>query len=117
MELELDVLERYSFGSPIPAPHVSSYPVAKEDVSLIVPDNVPAEEVAEALRVGAGELVESVRLFDVFTGEQVGDGRRSLAFALRLRASDRTLAPEEVVAARDAAVAEAHRRTGAVQRT
>jgi phenylalanyl-tRNA synthetase beta chain len=117
MELELDVLDRHSGDTTTPAPHVSPYPVAKEDVSLIVPNAVTAHEVGEALREGGGELVESVRLFDVFTGDQVGEGNRSLAFALRFRAPDRTLTPEEVAAVRDAAVAEAQRRTGAVLRT
>jgi len=57
-----------------------------------------------------------VRLFDVFTGEQIGAGKKSLAFALRFRAPDRTLTEEETSAARDAAVAVAGERTGAVQR-
>jgi len=57
-----------------------------------------------------------VRLFDVYTGEQVGPGHKSLAYTLRFRAADRTLTAEEATAARDAAVAEAARRTGAVQR-
>ncbi|OEV09496.1 hypothetical protein AN220_31920, partial [Streptomyces nanshensis] len=64
----------------------------------------------------AGELLESLRLFDVFTGEQLGAGRKSLAYALRFRAPDRTLKAEEASAARDAAVAEAVERTGAVLR-
>ena len=61
-------------------------------------------------------LLESVRLFDVYEGEQVGEGKKSLAYALRFRAPDRTLTEDEVRAARDAAVAEAAERTGAVQR-
>ena len=65
---------------------------------------------------GAGPLLESVRLFDVYAGDQVAAGHRSLAFALRLRAPDRTLTAEEAAAVRDAAVAEASRRTGAVLR-
>ena len=69
--------------------------------------------VAFCLRAGAGPLLESVRLFDVYTGPQVGDGHRSLAYALRLRAPDRTLTDVEVLNARDAAVAEAGRRAGA----
>ena len=56
-------------------PAVSPYPVAKEDVALVVDAAVPAAEVAAALREGAGELLESVRLFDVYTGEQVGEGK------------------------------------------
>jgi phenylalanyl-tRNA synthetase beta chain len=73
--------------------------------------------VEAALRDGAGDLLESLRLFDVFTGEQVGAGKKSLAFALRFRAPDRTLTEEETSAARDAAVAVAAERTGAVQRS
>ncbi len=95
---------------------VSTFPVATQDVALVVADDVPAARVEAALRAGAGELLESLRLFDVYTGEQVGAGRRSLAYALRFRAPDRTLTTEEVSAARDAAVAEATRRVDAVLR-
>lgn len=98
------------------APSFSTYPVAKEDVALVVDASVPAAAVEAALREGAGELLESIRLFDVFTGEQVGEGRKSLAYALRLRAADRTLKEGEAAAARDAAVALAAERTGAAQR-
>ena len=65
----------------------------------------------------AGELLESVRLFDTYSGDQVGDGRVSLAFALRMRAPDRTLTADEVAAVRAAALAEAAARCGAVLRT
>ena len=68
------------------------------------------------MRNGAGELLEAIRLFDVFAGQQVGVGKKSLAFGLRFRAPDRTLTVEEATAARDAAVAEASRRTGATLR-
>jgi phenylalanyl-tRNA synthetase beta chain len=100
-----------------PAPTYSTYPVAKEDVALIVDADVAVADVEQALREGAGELLESIRLFDVYTGSQVGEGKKSLAFALRFRASDRTLKEGESVAARDAAVAEAAKRTGAALRT
>ncbi|MDO7869650.1 phenylalanine--tRNA ligase subunit beta [Nocardioides jiangxiensis] len=113
-ELDLDVLLQHA-TSPT-APRFSSYPVAKEDVALVVDATVPSAAVEAALREGAGELLESIRLFDVFTGEQVGEGKKSLAFALRFRAADRTLAEGESGAARDAAVALAAERTGAVQR-
>lgn len=98
------------------APSFSSYPVAKEDVALVVDSSVPAAAVEAALREGAGELLESIRLFDVYTGDQVGAGKKSLAYALRFRAPDRTLKEGEAAAARDAAVALAAERTGAVQR-
>ncbi|HEX2499298.1 MAG TPA: phenylalanine--tRNA ligase subunit beta [Actinomycetes bacterium] len=115
MELDLDALIPAELG-PAQAPAVSTYPVATQDVALVVDASVPVAAVTDALAVGAGPLLESVRLFDVYTGAQVGAGRQSLAFTLRFRAPDRTLTVEETTAARDAAVAEANRRTGAVLR-
>jgi phenylalanyl-tRNA synthetase beta chain len=100
-----------------PARIFSTYPVAKEDVALVVDADVPAASVEAALREGAGELLESIELFDVYTGAQVGEGKKSLAYALRFRAPDRTLKEGEATAARDAAVARAAEVTGAVQRT
>ncbi|WP_110181451.1 phenylalanine--tRNA ligase subunit beta [Nocardioides solisilvae] len=114
-ELDLDVLVEHAVHLR-PAPAFSGYPVAKEDVALVVDAGVPAASVEAALREGAGELLESVRLFDVYTGEQVGEGRKSLAYALRFRASDRTLKEGEAAAAREAAVARAAELTGAAQR-
>jgi phenylalanyl-tRNA synthetase beta chain len=78
---------------------------------------VPAADVAAALAAGAGELLEDVRLFDVYTGAQLGADRKSLAYTLRFRAPDRTLTVAETTAARDAAVAEAARTLGAVIRS
>lgn len=100
----------------VKAPDFSAMPVAKEDVALVVSRQTPAADVQEALREGAGALLESVRLFDVYDGPQVGEGLKSLAYALRFRAPDRTLALEEVTAARDAAVAQAVQQCGAVLR-
>jgi phenylalanyl-tRNA synthetase beta chain len=114
-EVDLDALVRRAVRV-VPGPEISAYPVAKEDVALVVDISIPAATVEAALREGAGELLESIRLFDVFTGVQLGEGKKSLAFALRFRAPDRTLKEGEAGAARDAAVAMAAERTGAVQR-
>jgi phenylalanyl-tRNA synthetase beta chain len=114
-EVDLDLLIAHAVHLR-QAPTFSSYPVAKEDVALVVDASVPAADVEAALREGAGELLESIRLFDVYTGDQVGEGKKSLAYALRFRAADRTLKEGEAAAARDAAVALAAERTGAVQR-
>jgi phenylalanyl-tRNA synthetase beta chain len=73
-------------------------------LAFIVADTVSAGALQHAL-AGANELIESVRVFDVYTGDQVPDGHRSLAFALRLRAPDRTLSEDEIRAAREAAIA------------
>jgi phenylalanyl-tRNA synthetase beta chain len=97
----------------VPAPLVSAYPPATLDVALVVDAGVPVAEVADALQAGAGPLLEELRLFDVYAGDQVGPGRRSLAFSLRLRAPDRTLTVEEALSVRDAAVGVAAERCGA----
>lgn len=116
MELDLDALEQVGDGVP-QAPAISTFPVATQDVALVVDKPVPAAEVEAALREGAGGLLEGIRLFDVYVNdEQLGDGKKSLAYALRFRAADRTLTVDEASAARDAAVALAGERTGAVLR-
>ena len=115
-EIDLDALIAAAPASG-DIPMISGFPVAKEDVALIVDHEVPAAAVERALRTGAGPLLESVWLFDVYTGPQIGEGKKSLAYALRFRAPDRTLTDAEAAAARDAAVATAAELTGAVQRT
>jgi phenylalanyl-tRNA synthetase beta chain len=116
-ELDFAVLAAAAAAAPpVRGPALPAYPPAMQDVALVVPEEVPAAEVVAALADGAGELLEDVRLFDVYTGAQLGEGRKSLAYTLRLRAPDRTLTAAEATAARDAAVAEAARRTGAVLR-
>ncbi|MET7681704.1 phenylalanine--tRNA ligase subunit beta [Streptomyces sp. NPDC005423] len=116
MELDLDLLERASAGVP-KGPKISTFPVATQDVALVVDAPVPHADVEAALREGAGELLESIRLFDVYdNAAQLGEGKKSLAYALRFRAPDRTLTVDEASAARDAAVALAADRVGAVLR-
>ncbi|HEY5842821.1 MAG TPA: phenylalanine--tRNA ligase subunit beta [Mycobacterium sp.] len=113
VELDLDAIP---IPESLPAPRVSPFPAVFQDVSLIVAEDVAAQSVIDAVREGAGELLEDVRLFDVYTGPQVGAGRKSLALALRFRAADRTLTEDEASGARDAAVACAAARVGAEQR-
>ncbi|MET0453763.1 MAG: phenylalanine--tRNA ligase subunit beta [Mycobacterium sp.] len=113
--VELD-LSAVPVTEPLPAPAVSPFPAVFQDVSLIVADDVAAQDVVDAVRDGAGELLEAVSLFDVYVGPQLGEGRKSLALALRFRAADRTLTEDEASAARDAAVAVATARVGAQQR-
>ena len=120
-EVDLDVLLAAAPSEPLQARPVSGFPVAKEDIALVVDAGVPAAELLEAVRVGAssssaGDIVEELRLFDVYTGAQVGEGKKSLAFSLRLRAGDRTLTAAEAADVRECAVAEANRRFGAVLR-
>jgi phenylalanyl-tRNA synthetase beta chain len=112
-ELDLDALVAAAPTEPRQAAPVSTFPLAKEDLALVVDAEVPAQDVFDAVRDGAGELLEDLRLFDVFTGEQLGEGKKSLAFSLRLRAQDRTLTAQDAVAVREAAVASAAARVGA----
>jgi phenylalanyl-tRNA synthetase beta chain len=115
VELNADALFEAA-ADVIVARHISAYPVATQDVALVVPQDVPAGEVLAALREGAGELLEDVTLFDVYAGKGIEEGKKSLAFSLRFRANDRTLTADEASAAREGAVAAAHERFGAVQR-
>lgn len=110
VELNLDAIP---VAVALPAPKVSPFPAVFQDLSLVVPAHVPARAVADAVREGAGELLEDLQLFDVFTGPQVGEGRKSLTFALRFRAPDRTLTEDDASAARDAAVRRAAGAVGA----
>jgi phenylalanyl-tRNA synthetase beta chain len=115
MELNLDAFRP---PPPAPTPDISPFPPVLLDVALVVPSDVAAHDVLTALRSGAGELLESVRLFDVYAdADRLGRGVRSLAFALRFRAADRTLTIEEATLARDAAIAQAAERFGARLRT
>jgi phenylalanyl-tRNA synthetase beta chain len=95
---------------------VSAYPPVLLDVALVVDASVPVQSVSEVLGASAGDLLEDIRLFDVYTGEQLGEGKKSLAYSLRFRAPDRTLTVEEATAARDAAVTAAAERLGAALR-
>jgi phenylalanyl-tRNA synthetase beta chain len=115
-EIDLDAVIGLGDTSSFPA-RLSTYPLAISDVALVVPEHVPAADVEEALRAGAGPLLESVRLFDVYAGSGVAAGHRSLAYRLSLRAEDHTLTAEETNAVRDAAVAAAAQRVGAALRS
>lgn len=103
-------------GEAVQATGISGYPAANQDVALVVDATVPAADVAAALAEGAGELLEDVRVFDDYRGTGIEEGKKSLAFALRFRATDRTLTADEASEAREAGVALAAERFGAVQR-
>ena len=100
----------------IVAKPISTFPLATQDVALVVPASIPAQTVLETLREGAGELLEDVALFDEYQGMGIPEGSKSLAFGLRFRATDRTLTADEASAARALAVQLAAKRFGATQR-
>ncbi len=85
---------------------LTSFPAVFEDIAVVVDDAVPAAAVHAAVEAGGGELLRSARIFDLYEGEQVGAGKRSLALRLEFRAADRTLTDADVAAKREAIVAE-----------
>lgn len=109
-ELDLDALP---WPEVVTARPVSEFPPVYVDLAVVVSAQVPAADVTTALVAGGGELLESARLFDVYTGPGVPADYRSLAFALLIRAPDRTLTATEANRVRDAALAGATAATGA----
>ncbi|MGY1849544.1 phenylalanine--tRNA ligase subunit beta [Blastococcus sp. SYSU DS1021] len=104
MELDADALP----VPPVPqARSISTFPPVRMDLALLVPETEPEARVQAVLRSGAGELLEDLRLFDVYTGSSVPEGQKSLAYSLTFRAPDRTLTSDEARVAFDAAVAAA----------
>ncbi|WP_144873538.1 phenylalanine--tRNA ligase subunit beta [Microbacterium sp. 1.5R] len=115
VELDLDGILALAASKAV-APSLSTFPAATQDVSLVVDAAVPAGDVRAALRDGAGALLESVRLVDDYRGEGLADGTKSLTFALRFRADDRTLTAAEATEAKLAGVTVAAERFGAAIR-
>lgn len=96
-------------------PTLGTMPVAVQDIALIIDESIPSSAVVEALRGGAGEMLESIVLFDRY--DQIGEGKISLAFTLTFRAPDRTLTGAEVSAMRESAVEAARAQLGATLRS
>ncbi|MGK9148550.1 phenylalanine--tRNA ligase subunit beta [Plantibacter flavus] len=111
---ELDLERVIALGDAVPeAVGIGTFPAATQDLSLLVPVDVPAGDVLDAVRVGAGTLLEQVRLVDDYRGQGVPEGSKSLTFALRFRAPDRTLTAAEASDAKLAGAAAAAERFGA----
>lgn len=111
-ELDLDRVLSLA-GERVVVASLSTYPAATQDVSLVVDAALPAAELRAALVEGAGDLLESIRLVDDYRGAGVAEGAKSLTFALRFRADDRTLTAAEATEAKLAGVAVAEQRFGA----
>jgi phenylalanyl-tRNA synthetase beta chain len=85
--------------------HFAAVPSLRRDLAVTLPETIPAAQALQCIRAAAGEMLDDVSVFDVYTGEQVGEGRRSLALALSFRASDKTLSDEDIAPAREKIVA------------
>jgi len=114
-EMDVDVLTVASDVT-VQARELSTYPVAQSDVALVVDEQVSAATLESALWQGAGKMLESAWLMDIYRGDQVGPGRKSLAYHLVFRAPERTLTTKEVNGFRDRAITSAATAVGAVQR-
>jgi phenylalanyl-tRNA synthetase beta chain len=99
-ELDLDLIAEIAPGAPAYR-DVTSFPAVLQDIAVVVPEDVAAADVEAAVRRGGGELLRTTRVFDVYRGEQVGEGRKSLALRLEFRATDRTLTEDEVAGLRE----------------
>jgi phenylalanyl-tRNA synthetase beta chain len=114
-EVDLDALIELSTEGRSATP-IGTLPAATQDLSLVVPAEIPAGEVLAAIVEGAGELLEDARLVDDYRGSGVGGGQKSLTFALRFRAPDRTLTAAEASDAKLAGLARATALYGATLR-
>lgn len=108
-ELDLTAIFALLDDSPVQAVPISTFPPVKQDLAFTVPETVSAAALSDAIREGAGDNLESIELFDVFTGEQVGEGMKSLAFAVTFRSQSKTLDSADSEAIREAIVAKAGR--------
>ncbi|WP_314096427.1 phenylalanine--tRNA ligase subunit beta [Microbacterium foliorum] len=115
LELDLDGILTLATPRAVAA-SLSTFPAATQDVSLVIDAGVAAGEVREALAEGAGSLLEGIRLVDDYRGDGLPTGQKSLTFALRFRADDRTLTAAEATEAKLAGVAVASERFGATLR-
>jgi phenylalanyl-tRNA synthetase beta chain len=115
-DLDLDAVIELLGDEPRTIAPLSPYPAATQDISLVVGSEIPAGDVRSALAEGAGELLEDIRLTDVYAGDAVEEGMRSLTFALRFRAMDRTLTQAEATESKEAGLAVAAKRFGATLR-
>jgi len=115
-DIDADAVIRLVGDEPQAIAPLSPYPAATQDISLVVGSDIPAGDVKLALAEGAGELLEDIRLTDVYAGDGVEEGKHSLTFALRFRAGDRTLTQAEATESKEAGLAVAAKRFGATLR-
>lgn len=101
-ELDADTLARLTEGALPTYEDVATFPAVLQDIAVVAAGDVSAATIEEAVRKGGGELLTATEVFDVYEGEQVGEGNRSLALRLEFRAPDRTLTEDEVAQRRAA---------------
>ena len=95
---------------------VITYPAIRQDIAVAVAEDVPAGELVAAAREAAGEELREIRVFDVYRGDQVGEGRKSVAFSVAYQSAERTLTEEDATRLRKKIVKRLAERFGAEQR-
>ena len=116
-ELDLSAVLQKASQEPKQVKAVSTFPPSKEDIALVVDESLPAEDVAQLIRTLLGDVCEEVRLFDIYRGANIGEGKKSLAFSMKMRAADRTLTAEETASLRKRIVKKAGKKFGAELRS
>ena len=111
-DLNLDLLitlipERYDMQL------VPEYPPVLQDLALVVDENLPAERIAEVIRTGGGRIVTGVRLFDIYRGEQIGSGKKSLTYSITFQSADKTLTDNDVAQIRQRIIRKLEQELGA----
>jgi len=114
--LEIDLARIVLNAKTKQAPKFSSMSVVKEDLAFVVDKNVEAFALIETIKASIGQVLESVRLFDVYEGGNIGDSKKSLAFNLRLRSLNQTLKTEEIADIRQKVIAAVEKNHGGVLR-
>ena len=114
-ELDLETLAEAA-RDPVPYRDVVGYPAVKQDLAFVVDGGLPAGELVAAVREAGGEDVRDVRVFDVYVGEQAGEGKKSVALHVAFQSPERTLSDEDAAALRERIVAALAKRYGAVLR-
>ena len=98
------------------APTVSSYPAVFQDIALVVDKDIPQQNIVDTLLAAGQPLLDDVQLFDIYESDKLGEGKRSLAFSLTFRSTERTLTEDEASEVRDKAVSAVSEKYGAVLR-
>jgi phenylalanyl-tRNA synthetase beta chain len=111
-ELDLGILLK-STADAFDVQPVKPYPPVLEDLAVVVPNEIPAGQVEDLIWKAGGKLLTGVQLFDVYQGEQIGQGMKSLAYSLVYQAADRTLTDDEAARVREKIIARLEKELGA----
>ena len=105
LELDLDSLFAVRSSEPVQAVPVATFPVVKEDFAFVVDEVMPVSQLLAVLEDAAAEVLEKVSVFDIYTGEQLAEDKKSVAVSVRLRSAEKTLTGEEIAGFRKKIIA------------